>query len=100
MFHTIKNYILSPEAESDLGDIFDYTQQQFGIDQAATYLSELEENFMRLIANPQLGRERNEICEGLRSLTPSSHVIFYRTHDDHIRIIRILHGSRDLPKLF
>ena len=32
---SINTYILSLEAENDLGDIFDYTEQHFGIDQAA-----------------------------------------------------------------
>lgn len=95
-----KTYLLSLEAEADLGDIFDYTSEQFGIDQAASYLSELEAQLIQLTTNPKLGRERKEIRAGLRSIACNSHVIFYRIRTDHIRIVRILHGSRDLPKFF
>lgn len=100
MASSIRTYLLSAEAEDDLGEIFDYTEQQFGIEQAATYLSGLEASLLAQVANPKTGRERNEIRAGLRSITPHSHVIFYRICDDHIRVVRVLHGSRDLPKFF
>lgn len=74
MVPSIKAYVLSAEAEEDLGEIFDYTEQEFGIEQAATYLSELETSLLALVANPKAGRERNEIRAGLRSITPQSHV--------------------------
>lgn len=32
------------------------------------------------------------------NITPNSHIIFYRICTDHIRIVRVLHGSRDLPQ--
>lgn len=99
MASSINNYVLSAEAENDLGEIFDYTEQEFGIEQAATYLSELETSLLALVANPKSGRERNEIRAGLRSITPHSHVIFYRICADHIRVVRVLHGSRDFPKI-
>jgi toxin ParE1/3/4 len=100
MAYVINTYRLSAEAEEDLGEIFDYTEQQFGSEQAATYLYELEASLLTLLANPNAGRERNEIRAGLRSITPNSHVIFYRICDDHIRVVRVLHGSRDLPRFF
>ena len=59
---------------------------------------DLEAVFQQLIANPELGRERNEIKTELRSIPKSSHVIFYRIMNDHIKIIRVLHGSRDILK--
>lgn len=94
----IDTYILSIAAESDLGEIFDYTLQEFGNGQAVAYLSALEDTLLELVANPKLGRERSEIRAGLRSITPNSHIIFYRICTDHIRIVRVLHGSRDLPQ--
>lgn len=98
MSGVIKTYFLSVEADADLGEIFDYTEQEFGIEQAATYLSELEIILLALVVNPKSGRERNEIRAGLRSMIFNSHVIFYRICDDHLRVVRVLHGSRDLPK--
>ncbi|WP_143883861.1 type II toxin-antitoxin system RelE/ParE family toxin [Chryseobacterium binzhouense] len=93
-------YILSEAADKDLEDIFDYTLEEFGFDQAEKYLLEIEEIFQKLILNPQLGKKRHEIKKGLYSLPKANHIIFYRILDNHIRIVRVLHGSRDVPKYF
>ena len=93
-------YELSSEADQDISDIFDYTEVEFGLDQAVSYASALDECFSQLVGNPELGRERDEIREGLRSITSGSHIVFYHILKDRIRIVRILHGSRDLPKHF
>ncbi len=89
-------YELSPEADQDLEEIFDYTEREFGIDQAIEYLSGFDDIFAKLLHNPELGKEREEIREGLRSLMKEKHVIFYRILGNRIRIVRILHASRDL----
>lgn len=93
-------YRLSREADRDLEDIFDYTVREFGINQAIAYVSGFEEVFISLTANPELGRKRDEIRNGLRSIVKGSHTIFYRVLRSHIRIVRILHGSRDIIKFF
>ena len=95
-----KIYILSEIADKDLEDIFDYTFDEFGYDQAEKYLLEIEEIFQNLIANPQIGKKRDEIKQGLYSFPKDNHIIFYRILDNHIRIVRVLHGSRDIPKYF
>ena len=93
-------YILSEIADKDLEDIFDYTFDEFGFNQAEKYLLEIEEIFQHLIVNPQIGKKRDEIKQGLYSFPKDNHIIFYRILDNHIRIVRVLHGSRDISKYF
>lgn len=88
--------VLSEEADKDLEDIFDYTAEQFGVDQAIVYVSGFEAVFDSLSNNPRLGRERYEIRPELRSITKESHVVFYRIMKNNIRIVRVLHMSRDV----
>ena len=95
-----KIYILSEIADKDLEDIFDYTLDEFGFDQAEKYLLEIEEIFQNLIINPQIEKKRDEIKLGLYSFPKDNHIIFYRILDNHIRIVRVLHGSRDISKYF
>ncbi|WP_326980907.1 type II toxin-antitoxin system RelE/ParE family toxin [Chryseobacterium sp. MYb264] len=95
-----KIYILSEIADKDLEDIFDYTLAEFGLDQAERYLLEFEKSFQNLLLNPQLGKKRDEIKKGLYSLPKDNHIIFYRILQNNIKIVRILHGSRDIPKYF
>ncbi len=61
MPHKVKFYELSTEADQDISDIFDYTEAEFGLDQAVTYVSAFDECFSQLVNNPKLGRERTEI---------------------------------------
>ena len=91
---------ISEEAARDLEEIFDYTAEEFGLDQAVSYVSSFDEQFAYLAGCPKIGRERNEIKKGLRSIPKENHILFYRIIKNTVRIVRILHGSRDLPKHF
>lgn len=91
-------YVLSKKSEEDIESIYDYGKRKFGKDRAILYLSEMGNCFENLSENPQIGRNRNEIKKELYSFPYISHVIFYRILKNHIRIIRILHGSRDLRR--
>lgn len=94
MYH----YELSKEADKDLDELFDYTVEQFGMDQAIRYVSSFERVFERLCSQPKSGRLRVEIRKGLRSVSPISHTVFYRNMENRIRIVRVLHSSRDIIK--
>ena len=93
-----KAYVLSREADKDLEAIFDYTELEYGLQKAADYTMQFSTAFYQLSQEPELGRLRNEIKEGLRGLVQNKHVIFYRVLKDHIRIVRILHGRSDIPR--
>lgn len=92
------HYELSLAAESDLEEIYDYTCDRFGVDQALVYLGGLDELFASICAQPQLGRSRDEVRDGVRSISYVSHVVFYRVMIGRIRIVRVLHASRDIHR--
>jgi len=92
-----KSYKLSREADRDIEAIFDYTELEYGLQQAADYTTQFSTIFHQLSQEPELGRARNEIKNGLRSLVQHKHVIFYRVLNDHIRIVRVLHCRSDIP---
>jgi toxin ParE1/3/4 len=100
MSNTKLFYQLSADADRDIEAIFDYTEAKFGFGQAVIYASEFEALFTLLLNNPEMGRHRPDIREHLYSLTHKAHIVFYRIMQDHIRIVRVLHGSRDLPRFF
>ncbi len=52
MASAAKGYELSPEADKDLSDIFDYTETEFGLDQAVSYLGNLDRCFIGSVDNP------------------------------------------------
>lgn len=96
----ISHYQLSTEAEYDIDDLFDYGEARFGFDAAIDYLTSIDRLFDRLVENPELGRIRPELMVNLRSIVHEPYTVFYRVHQQHIVIARILRCSRDLPSFF
>ncbi len=90
------SYVLSEAAEKDIEEIFDYTVYKFSVQQATIYLENLEALFQKLVEYPGLDRARDELKIGLFSLTMQSHVVFYRVLENRIRIVRVLHHSKDV----
>lgn len=95
-----KFYELSQDADQDIDEIFEYTKAVYGFSQAIQYLPEIEQVITKLLGNPGLGRNRDEIKRGLRSIPKGDHIIFYSQSTDRIRVVRILHGKRDMPQRF
>ena len=94
----MKTYVLSLEAEADLNDIFDYSEREFGFEQAVRYLASIEKVLESLVSNPFSGRERKDIRPDLFSFPHISHVIFYRIINENLVVVRVLHASRDQIK--
>jgi toxin ParE1/3/4 len=86
-------------ADKDLVDIFQYSADRYGIEQAVKYLKGIEALFTNICVHPHLGRQRDEVKLGLRSHAYFSHTIFYRISDERIIIVRVLHASRDSGNL-
>lgn len=100
MSKKLKGYKLSEEADFDIEDIFDYTEHYHCFNQAVKYLIDLNVIFEQLVVNPEIGRKRNELKKNLYSMVEQEHIIFYRISENYIRIVRVLHGSKDIPKYF
>ncbi len=49
----------------------------------------------RLVDEPMLGRSRDDVSPGLRSIPYQSHMIFYRVLPEEVRIVRVLHQRQD-----
>lgn len=94
----MQKLVLSQKADEDIEEIYDDGVYKFGKVQAIKYLEELNLMFLFLCNNPEAGKNRNEIKEGLISFPFGSHVIFYRVFKTHIRVIRVLYGGKDLVK--
>ena len=68
--------------------------------QADDFIDLIDEKFQNLSRQPGLGRRREELAAGLRSFPVGRHVIFYLQVQDCLRIVRVLHGARDVDAVF
>ncbi len=91
---------LTPLAKTDLIDIWNYTDNTWGTNQADQYLKTIEQHLGKLVTDPQLGKSRDEVRYGYRSLLVNKHVVFYRYNKNTVEIIRILHQKMDVLTKF
>ena len=89
------SYRLTPDAQADVGAIYRYSYENFGERQAEIYYQGLEECFELLGNNPRLGREFNEVVQGLRRHEHERHVVYYEIDDIGVLILRILGADQD-----
>jgi toxin ParE1/3/4 len=82
-------------ADNDLLDIWEYTFEECGADQADKYLDELDQHIRLLAKNPDLGSRRDHIREGYRVLFANRHAVYYIVSPSAVHIIPVLHSQMD-----
>jgi toxin ParE1/3/4 len=93
-------YRLAARAEADLYEIWSYIEAESGSREIADRLVDsITGLFLTLAANPQMGRPRLDLRQGLRSFAARSYVVFYRVEDSIVVVMRVLHGRRDMQSL-
>jgi len=50
-------------------------------------------------AMPGMGRSRDELKPGWRSILCRSHLFLYVEHADKVEVLRIVHGSQDIDAI-
>lgn len=92
----------TPEADSDLDDIWYYFATKTGsVETADRLVDSITDRVYLLATHPNIGRARDEdLRPGLRSFPVGEYVIIYRIQDEDVLILRVLRGSRDIAGLF
>src|SRR5581483_4447331 len=90
----------SPEALADVDHIWDYYAEIAGRTVADNLLRDIAKVALTLSEYPMAGRSRDEVRAGLRSISASPHVVFYRLKGDQPEIVRVLDGRQDIDDIF
>ncbi|RWX77272.1 type II toxin-antitoxin system RelE/ParE family toxin [Neorhizobium lilium] len=90
-----RTFRLSPLAEADLEDIWSYTADRWSIEQAEHYHGMLLKVLGQLAEGSSTGRHV-DVRRGYLKYRVGSHVIFFRSHDVGIDVVRILHQRMDV----
>lgn len=92
----------SPQADSDLDDIWYYVASRSGsVEIADRLIDSITSRFFLLASYPNIGRARDEdLRPGLRSFPVGEYVTIYRIQDGDVLILRVLRGSRNIEALF
>jgi plasmid stabilization system protein ParE len=94
-------FVLTPSAARDLDEVFEYVLEESGIDRALHVHGQLYVGFLRVSAQPGIGHLRDDLAdESLRVRAVFSYLIIYRPETKPVQIVRVIHGARDLAKVF
>ncbi len=93
----MSNYILGPDADLDLGDIWEYVARD-NIDAADRWMGKLFDAFEALGATPGMGHKREDLTAYPVLFWPvGAYLIIYRAERRPIEIVAVTQGSRDIP---
>lgn len=97
----MKRIRVSHAAERDLDNIWcDIAVRSGSGDIADGLIESIARVFPVLSLNPEAGRVRNDIEQGLRSFPVDRYVIYYRPIGRYLVISRVIHGMRDQKRAY
>lgn len=93
---------ISQRAQVDLDGIWVYiARESRSTESADRILNAISESLSNLRRSPYIGRSReSDLQPGLRSLPSGSYMIYYRIKAGVVRIVRVIHGRRDINSMF
>jgi plasmid stabilization system protein ParE len=98
--HTIR-----PAAKDDIIRQFRYYLREDALEAATRFLDAVDESIEAICRMPHLGTPKllkNPIFSGLRSWAVKGFediLIFYVVQPDALRVVRVLHGRRDIKRI-
>lgn len=90
---------IAPQARLDLIEIGDYLERVAGKRTARRWVERIQAKARRLAHQPYAGAADAELG-GRRRIVVGPYLVVYWATSDVVRIVRIVHGARDLPPLF
>lgn len=99
------NLYIRPAASLDIDEIVDYLVEE-NTSAAQSFIKELQQCFELLSENPKIGVQRQYRTAALSNMRMfplkkfSTYLVFYLSDDETIDIFRVLHGQRDIERLF
>lgn len=91
----VKPYRLTPAAQRDLSEIWDFTEERWDASQAEMYIAEIRAVIERVAADPERGRSCDEIRRSYRRYGIESHLLFFVETADSVDIVRVLQQRMD-----
>ena len=91
----------SPRAKADVLTAARYIAEQSQSRGAAKrWIDAIDQKLKLLARHSHAGEERPDLGADLRAFPVGNYVIFYRPDEEGIQVVRVLHSSRDIPRVF
>jgi toxin ParE1/3/4 len=91
----------SRQSKVDYLEIWLYITERQGATTAADRLTNVFDEKLKLLADfPGMGAIREDLGPSIRTFPVGNYLIIYRPTKGGIELLRVVHGARDLRKLF
>ncbi|HEY2886115.1 MAG TPA: type II toxin-antitoxin system RelE/ParE family toxin [Rhizomicrobium sp.] len=91
--------IFSHQANQDLEDIGDFIAQDSAL-QAKAVVTELRRRAHNIANAPRAYPSRSDLGTEMRAMIWRPYLVLFRVVAAHVEIVHIVHGARDLNRLF
>ena len=91
---------LTDNARRELTELWGYVAGENGESVADNQIARVFAAMDTLLTYPEAGRQRPELRPSVRSYAVPPYLVFYRYADEVVAVLHVVHGSRDLPRLF
>lgn len=95
----MRRLVILPAARRDLIEIGDFIALD-NPERALSFVAEIEAKMTAIAERPDRFPARDELHVGLRAARHGRYLIFFLEAAGEIRIVRVLHGARDLLRMF
>lgn len=95
----MKGIVVLPAAEADIVEIWRYTIDRWGLDQAVRYDVTIQEKIEGLATGRTTSRPADDVRPGLRRAQAGRHVVFYRETEEAVTVVRVLHERMDVGRV-
>jgi toxin ParE1/3/4 len=92
----VRRLRLSSRARSDIADIAQWSEANWGRRQRIRYITDLLERLAILPARPRIGPLYGPDFPELRRIRIGAHLAFYRFDDERVLVVRILDQRMDV----
>lgn len=92
----MREIVFFPAAENDISDIWDYSADRWGADQANSYTDEIRDACYGIARRAKQGS--SSVLPDFQKYLCGSHVIYFFADEDYLNIIRILHQRQDVER--
>ncbi len=97
----MKRLCLSKLAELDLDEVwYEIAKRSGSILIADGVIDSIERGFKAIRLHPEVGRKREDIDSGVRSLSMEKYIVYYRESGRSIEVSRVIHGMRDQKTVY
>ena len=75
-------------------------QESQSLDLALRFLDRIDEKCRLYATHPEMGTPRGDLGSGVRCFSVGDYVVFYEPCRIGIRLLLVVHGSREIPRDF